>query len=29
VGVAKFIDECLEVFYSAGPLHGGQASNQP
>ncbi len=29
VGVAKFLDECLEVFYSAGPPHGGQASNQP
>ena len=29
VGVAKFIDECLEIVYSAGPLNGGQASDQP
>lgn len=29
MGVAKFIDECLEIVYSAGPLNGGQASDQP
>ena len=29
VGVAKFLDECLEIVYTAGPLQGGQASNQP
>jgi hypothetical protein len=29
VGVANFIDECFEIVYSAGPLNGGQASDQP
>ena len=29
VAVAKFLDECLELVYTAGPLVAGQASNQP
>ena len=29
VGVAKFIDACLELVYAAGPSSGGQASDQP
>lgn len=29
VAVAKFLDECLELVYTAGPLDAGQASNQP
>ena len=26
VAVAKFLDECLELVYTAGPLDAGQAS---
>ena len=25
----SFLDECLELVYTAGPLDAGQASNQP
>jgi len=28
VDLAKFMDECLENVLSAGPLHGGQASDR-
>ena len=29
VTVAKFLDECLELLCTAGPLDAGQASDQP
>ena len=29
VGVAKFVDACLEMVYAAGPSSVGQASDQP
>ena len=29
VAVAKFLDECLELVCTAGPLDAGQASRQP
>jgi len=29
VGVAKFVDACMEMMYTAGPSAGGQASDQP
>ena len=29
VAVAKFLDECLELVYTAGPLDAGKASNKP
>ncbi len=28
VGVAEFVDACLEMVYAAGPSSGGQASDQ-
>ena len=29
LAVAKFLDECLDLVYTAGPLDAGQASTQP